>query len=63
MNKDMLLKLLESVATSQTTVAEAADRLRHFPYEDIDYAHIDHHRSLRKGFPEVISGKAKKQNK
>jgi NCAIR mutase (PurE)-related protein len=28
-------------------------------YEDIDYAHIDHHRSLRKGFPEVIFGHGK----
>jgi NCAIR mutase (PurE)-related protein len=27
--------------------------------EDIDYAHIDHHRSLRKGFPEVIFGEGK----
>ena len=28
-------------------------------YEDITYAHIDHHRSLRKGFPEVIFGQGK----
>ena len=28
-------------------------------YEDITYAHIDHHRSLRKGFPEVIFGEGK----
>jgi NCAIR mutase (PurE)-related protein len=28
-------------------------------YEDIAYAHIDHHRSLRKGFPEVIFGEGK----
>ena len=27
--------------------------------EDIDYAHVDHHRSLRKGFPEVIFGQGK----
>lgn len=59
MNKDRLIKLLESVASRQTTVDEAADQLRHFPYEDIDFAHIDHHRSLRKGFPEVIFGEGK----
>lgn len=59
MNKDRLIKLLESVAKRQTTVDEAADQLRHFHYEDIDFAHIDHHRSLRKGFPEVIFGEGK----
>ena len=59
MNKDRLIKLLESVANRKTPVDEAADQLRHFPYEDIDFAHIDHHRSLRKGFPEVIFGEGK----
>jgi NCAIR mutase (PurE)-related protein len=33
--------------------------LRHIGYEDIEYAHVDHHRSLRKGFPEVIFGQGK----
>ena len=38
---------------------KAVDEIRKLPFEDIDYAHIDHHRSLRKGFPEVIFGQGK----
>ncbi len=35
------------------------DRLRDLPYEDLDFAKVDHHRELRKGFPEVIFGLGK----
>ena len=55
----MLINLLKSVAGGRTTAADAAERLEHIAYEDITYAHIDHHRSLRKGFPEVIFGEGK----
>ncbi|MCX6088907.1 MAG: nickel pincer cofactor biosynthesis protein LarB [Atribacterota bacterium] len=34
--------------------SEAEKKLRSLPFEDIDFAKIDHHRSFRKGFPEVI---------
>jgi len=30
------------------------DRLRHLPFEDLGFARVDHHRQLRRGFPEVI---------
>ncbi|MGM0453033.1 MAG: nickel pincer cofactor biosynthesis protein LarB [Thermodesulfobacteriota bacterium] len=59
MNPDALKQLLESVARGTTPVAEAAEALQHFAVEDIGYAHIDHHRALRKGFPEVIFGEGK----
>jgi NCAIR mutase (PurE)-related protein len=59
MNKKRLLELLEAVAAGETRVPEAARRLQHLAYEDIDCARIDHHRSLRKGFPEVIFGQGK----
>lgn len=59
MNNETLNQLLQGVASGQTSVEDAADKLMHFPFEDIDYAHIDHHRSLRKGFPEVIFGEGK----
>jgi NCAIR mutase (PurE)-related protein len=35
-------------------VDEALKRLRDLPYEDLDYAELDHHRELRTGFPEVV---------
>jgi NCAIR mutase (PurE)-related protein len=59
MDKDILIKLLKSVADGKTSAADAAGRLERLAYEDINYAHIDHHRSLRKGFPEVIFGEGK----
>ncbi|MEE4263212.1 MAG: nickel pincer cofactor biosynthesis protein LarB [Desulfobacteraceae bacterium] len=59
MDKDQLIQLLKAVANGKTGAADAAERLEHMAYEDINYAHIDHHRSLRKGFPEVIFGQGK----
>jgi NCAIR mutase (PurE)-related protein len=59
MNPNVLKTLLESVADGKTGVTEALSRLRHVFVEDIGYAHIDHHRTLRKGFPEVIYGAGK----
>ncbi|MFH2218905.1 MAG: nickel pincer cofactor biosynthesis protein LarB [Pseudomonadota bacterium] len=59
MDKEMLHQILQNVANGTLTVGDAAKRLIHIPFEDIDYAHIDHHRSLRKGFPEVIFGQGK----
>ena len=54
MDKNLLIKILESVAEGKTSSHDAAAKLQHMAYEDITYAHIDHHRSLRKGIPEVI---------
>jgi len=59
MDKIALQALLESVASGKTSVDKAAQSLTHLHVEDIEYAHIDHHRSLRKGFPEVIYGEGK----
>jgi len=59
MNSDAINKLLQAVAAGETPVDKAVDEIRKLPFEDIDYAHIDHHRSLRKGFPEVIFGQGK----
>ncbi len=59
MDSDSLIRLLTSVADGQTSAADAEKTLRRLPHEDIGFAHIDHHRSLRKGFPEVIYGEGK----
>ena len=59
MDKDILLRLLQSVAAGATPAVDAARQLRHLSVEDVGFAHIDHHRSLRKGFPEVIFGEGK----
>jgi NCAIR mutase (PurE)-related protein len=54
MNRDELTRLLKSVRSGKTDVQTAIERLKHLPFEDVVFAHIDHHRSLRHGMPEVI---------
>ncbi len=59
MNNDQLTQLLTLVSNGKLTVKDAQKKLAHISFEDIDFAQIDHHRSLRKGFPEVIFGQGK----
>lgn len=54
MNKTYLLELLAEVQRGTLTPEQASGRLANLPFEDLDYAKIDHHRSLRNGLPEVI---------
>jgi NCAIR mutase (PurE)-related protein len=35
-------------------ISEAMEKLRHLPFEDLGFANVDHHRQIRRGFPEVI---------
>ena len=59
MNIRKLEDLLRKVRTGRTSTDEAIAQLKSLPFEDLGYARIDHHRSLRKGFPEVIWGEGK----
>lgn len=52
--------LLDAVAAGEMTPTVALEKLKHFAFEPIgDFANVDHHRSLRTGFPEVIWGPGK----
>jgi len=46
--------LLEQIKAGQVEIDDAMERLRHLPFEDLGFACVDHHRQLRRGFPEVI---------
>src|SRR6186997_2707230 len=54
-----LKRLLDDVAERRVSAEEAARRLATLPYEDLGFAKIDHHRALRRGFPEVVYGGGK----
>jgi len=54
MNISHLTKLLLAVRSGKIDIETALTRLKHLPFEDVAYAHIDHHRHLRHGMPEVI---------
>ena len=59
MDEREVRKFLEAVKGGTITVEGAVERLRQLPYEDLGFAKIDHHRSLRQGFPEVIFARKK----
>lgn len=59
MDPRQLESLLEAVREGRTDVNTALDRLRDLPFEDIGFAKLDHHRSLRTGMPEVIYAEGK----
>jgi NCAIR mutase (PurE)-related protein len=63
MKKESIKKLLLGVKSGAIPVEKAMQKLKSLPFEDIDFAKIDHHRSMRKGYPEVIfcQGKTKAQ--
>lgn len=59
MTEDQIRKILEEFKSGALSPDDALHRLRALPFEDLGFANIDHHRSLRQGFPEVIFGSGK----
>lgn len=59
MDKNELLKILESVASGDKAPKQALDEIKIKPYEDIGFANVDTMRSLRQGMAEVIYGEGK----
>ncbi len=59
MTRDRLAEMLTQVQQGVLPVEHALERLKQLPFEDLGFARIDHHRTLRKGFPEVIWGPGK----
>jgi pyridinium-3,5-biscarboxylic acid mononucleotide synthase len=59
MTESEIRRLLESVSLGKLGVSEAVAKLKHLPFEDIDFAKVDHHRTLRQGYAEVVFGKGK----
>jgi len=57
---EVLKSLLNAVAQGDVSPEDAIDKLKNLSYERVgEFAHIDHHRALRTGFPEVIWGLGK----
>jgi NCAIR mutase (PurE)-related protein len=54
MDRDRLRSVLERLKEGSLSVGEAMEALRGLPYEDLGFARLDTHRSIRKGFPEVV---------
>jgi pyridinium-3,5-biscarboxylic acid mononucleotide synthase len=52
-------RILKGVQGGSMSLDKALKALKGFPYHDLGFAKVDHHRTLRRGFPEVIFGKGK----
>ncbi|MGA8036955.1 MAG: nickel pincer cofactor biosynthesis protein LarB [Candidatus Acidiferrales bacterium] len=59
MNESDVRNFLKAVKAGKISLDRAVDELRELPFEDLGFAKVDHHRSLRQGFPEVIFGRGK----
>jgi NCAIR mutase (PurE)-related protein len=63
MNAKEVEKLLKDVKKGETSIEDALEILKNFPYTDLGFARIDHHREMRTGYPEIIycAGKSVEQ--
>ena len=59
MDPERLLEILTDLKQGRTTIDAVIALMTNLPYEDIDFAKIDHHRALRTGLPEVIYAEGK----
>ncbi|MBI5575379.1 MAG: nickel pincer cofactor biosynthesis protein LarB [Deltaproteobacteria bacterium] len=59
MTAERLRRLLKEVSEGKTSAEAAFREMRSLPFEILGMAHVDHHRSIRQGVPEVILGEGK----
>lgn len=57
--KKKLELILQKVARGELSTDQALEEIANFPWEDLDFARVDHHRVWRKGIPEIIYGEGK----
>jgi pyridinium-3,5-biscarboxylic acid mononucleotide synthase len=54
MTRNEIKRLLTDIKNGSKSVDEALDVLQNFPYTELGYAKIDHHREMRTGYPEIV---------
>jgi pyridinium-3,5-biscarboxylic acid mononucleotide synthase len=54
MTRNDIENLLKEIKTGKKSIEEALEVLQNFPYTDLGYAKIDHHREMRTGYPEIV---------
>jgi len=59
LNEETLKAWLSAHKAGRLSEAEFLSRLKAWPFQDLEFAKVDHHRALRRGFPEVIYGEGK----
>jgi NCAIR mutase (PurE)-related protein len=59
MDRRQVEAILRRLRSGTMSVGEAVEALRSLPFEDLGFATLDSHRSLRRGFPEAVYGQGK----
>lgn len=59
MNEEKIRSLINRISSHEISEEDALSVLKTLPYDDIDFARIDHHRVMRTGQPEVIYSEGK----
>ncbi len=59
MTEQRIRQILDGVAAGSMTPGAAFKDLRELPFQDLGFAKLDSHRSVRRGIPEVIFGEGK----
>ncbi len=59
MDPQRLRALIEAAVAGHATVEETTRALSELPFRELEFAHVDTHRHLRTGFPEVVLGEGK----
>jgi NCAIR mutase (PurE)-related protein len=59
MDPERVRGLLEALVAGDTSIDNALRELRQLPFRTLEFAHVDTHRHLRTGFPEVVLGEGK----
>ena len=59
MTENEIRRVLAAYSNGTLSLDAAIDRFRTLPFEDLEFANIDHHRSVRQGYPEVVFGAGK----
>ncbi len=59
MDRKIIEALLTDISKGKVTVEEGLEKLKSLPFQDLGFANVDHHRSLRMGISEVIFGEGK----
>ncbi|MDP2920925.1 MAG: 1-(5-phosphoribosyl)-5-amino-4-imidazole-carboxylate carboxylase, partial [Candidatus Omnitrophota bacterium] len=55
MHSEKYLKtILGKLYSKNISLKKAFNALKNLPYENMEFARLDHHRALRKGFGEVV---------
>jgi pyridinium-3,5-biscarboxylic acid mononucleotide synthase len=60
--RSRLEEILTKVSKGELSPEDALKILEDYPYQDLSFAKIDHHREIRRGFPEIIYGLGKTEN-